>query len=193
MQMLYRMAMNMWQNIIGLVRPLAAAETEYTGFFGIQFWTLLFTWANLLILFLVMKKFLYKPVKKMLEARKNEVEETYRTAEEAKSNALDLKQEYEEHLKNAKEEAGELLRSATQKAQLRSEEIMAEAQQKSAGMLKRAEEQIAHEKKQAVNEIRNEISDMAIMAAEKVVAKELDKADHERLIEEFIGRTESLQ
>lgn len=185
----------MWENLTGLIGMLsasAAAEPEYAGFFGIEFWSLLFTWINLLILFLLMKRFLYKPVKKMLESRKNEVEQTYREADEAKENALSMQKEYEAHLQNAKEEAKELVRTATRKAQLRSEEIVAEAHEKSAGMIKRAEEQIENEKKQAVNEIKNEISDMALLAAEKVVGKELNKAEHERLIEEFIDSTDRL-
>ncbi len=185
---------HMWQNLTGLIGPMLAASTEpeYTGFFSIEFWSLLFTWINLLILVLLMKRFLYKPVKKMLEDRKKEVEQTYQEADEAKQNAVLMQQEYEEHLKNAKEEANELVRAATRKAQLRGEEIVAEAQAKSAGMIKRAEEQIENEKKQAVNEIKNEISDMALLAAEKIVSKELDKAEHERLIEEFIDSTDQL-
>lgn len=184
----------MWQNLTGLIGPMLAASTEaeYAGFFGIEFWSLLFTWINLLILVLLMKRFLYKPVKKMLEARKKEVEQTYKEADDAKQSALSMQQEYEAHLKNAKEEANELVRAATRKAQLRGEEIMAEAHEKSASMLKRAEEQIENEKKQAVNEIKNEISDMALLAAEKVIGKELDKTEHERLIEEFIDSTDSL-
>ena len=156
-------------------------------------WQILISLCNLLLLFLILKRFLYKPVKRVMAERKAMLDKQYAAAEEAQESALNLKQEYEEHLKNAKEEANELLRSATKKAQLRSEEILAEAQQKSAGLLKRAEEQIEHEKKQAVNEIKNEISDMAILAAEKVMEKELNQAEHERLIEDFIDRTENLQ
>ena len=159
---------------------------QFEGFFTINVWTLIFTWINLVILFLILKHFLYKPVKRMLEARKNEVEETYRAAEEAKASALSMQQEYETHLQNAKEEANELVRSATKKAQLRGEEIVAEAQERSAGLLKKAEEQIETEKKKAVNALKDEISDLALLAAEKVVDKELDRAEHERLIESFI-------
>ena len=170
----------------------ASAEQEHTGFFSVDFWGLIFTWANLVILFLIMKHFLYKPVKKMLEARKNEVEQTYREADEAKESALSMQREYEEHLKNAKEEANELMRSAARRAQNRGDEIVAEAQEKSAALLKQAEEQIGLEKKRAVNEIRSEISDLALMAAEKVVKKELDQAEQERLIREFIDETGQL-
>lgn len=183
----------MLQSITGVVAPMLAAapeEDKFLGFFGIDFWTLILMWGNLLILFFIVKKFLYKPVKKMLEARKTEVEETYRAAEEAKAGALTMQKEYETHLQNAKAEAEELVRTATKKAQSRSEEIVAEAQTKSAGMLKRAEEQIETEKKKAVNALKDEISGIALAAAEKVVEKELDGAEHERLIEAFIDQVE---
>lgn len=170
----------------------ASAEQEYTGFFSVDFWSLVFTWANLLILFLIIKHFLYKPVKKMLEARKNEVEQTYREADEAKEQALSMQKEYENHLRNAKEEANELMRTATRKAQQRGDEIVAEAREKSAVLLRQTEEQIGLEKKQAMNEMKSEISELALMAAEKMVGKELNQADQERLIEEFIDDTDRL-
>ena len=166
---------------------------NFEGFFTINVWTLIFTWVNLVLLILILKHFLYKPVKKMLEARKNEVEETYHTAEEAKISALSMQQEYETRLKNAKEEANELVRSATKRAQLRGEEIVAEAQERSVGMIKKAEEQIENDKKKAVNELKDEISGLALMAAEKVITKELNRAENERLIEEFIDSAEPLR
>ena len=164
----------MWESITGFFGSLFSPGGEYTGFFGIDFWQLLFTWGNLLILFLIIKHFLYQPVKKMLADRQSEVEETYRAAEEAKTSALAMQAEYEAHLKNAKEEAGELVRSATKKAQLRGEEIIAEAHQKSA-------------------EIKNDISDMAFLVAGQVVEKELDTKEHQRLIESFIDDIDDLQ
>ena len=183
----------MLESITCFFGELFSPGGEYTGFFGIDFWQLLFTWGNLLILFLIIKHFLYQPVKKMLADRQSEVEETYRAAEEAKTSALAMQAEYEAHLKNAKEEAGELVRSATKKAQLRGEEIIAEAHQKSAGILKKAEEQIENEKKKAVNEIKNDISDMAFLVAGQVVEKELDTKEHQRLIESFIDDIDDLQ
>lgn len=77
----------MWESITGFFGSLFSPGGEYTGFFGIDFWQLLFTWGNLLILFLIIKHFLYQPVKKMLADRQSEVEETYRAAEEAKTSA----------------------------------------------------------------------------------------------------------
>lgn len=149
-------------------------------------WTTVAIIINFFILFFILKHFLYKPVKKVLEDRQKEVEEIYQAAEEKIGSATQMKAEYEEKLAQAKETAGEIMKTATQRAQLRSDEIVTQAQEKTAAMLQRANDQIEQDKKKAVNEIKNEIADMAIGAAKQVVSKELSVADHEKLIEDFI-------
>ena len=69
-----------------------------------------------------------------------------------------------------------------------SEPILAEARAEAAALREKAEADIVSEKKKAVNEIKDEISDIAILIAEKVVEKEITPADHEKLIAQFIDR-----
>lgn len=149
-------------------------------------WTLVATLCNFAILFFVLKKFLYKPVKKVLDDRQAEVEQIYAEANEKNQHASDLKAEYTKKLNAAKETANELIKDAAAKAQSRSDEIISEAQEKSAAMVKRVSAQLEQDKKKAVNEIKNEIADLAIGAASQVVGKELTAKDHEKLIEDFI-------
>ncbi len=149
-------------------------------------WTPIAILCNFVILFFILKKFLYAPVKKILDAREEEVNQIYSSANEKNEAATSLKEEYEEKLAVAKETAGEIIKTATVKAQVRSDDMIAQAQEKSALLLKRASEQIEQDKKKAVNEIKNEIADLAIGAAAQVVNKELSSADHEKLIENFI-------
>lgn len=149
-------------------------------------WSLVFTLCNTLILFLLIKKFLFKPVNNMLEKRAEDVKSTYDAAEKAKNDAEALKQEYEQHLLSAKEEAGEIIKTASRKAQVRGEEIVNEAQTKAGAIMDKATTEIEREKKKAVNEIKDEISSMAIQIASKVVEREINETDHERLIEQFI-------
>ncbi len=149
-------------------------------------WTLVIQLCNTFILFLLLKKFLFKPVKAMIDAREAEVTGLYADANNAKEEALRMKEEYTQSLAGAKEEAGQIVKDACQKAQRRSDEIVLEAQNKASAMLSKAEAEIAQEKKKAFNEIKDEISDIAIMIAAKVVEKDIDQKDHEKLIEEFI-------
>ena len=156
--------------------------------FAIDLWKILFMLINLFLIYLILKRFLYKPVKKMFEMREQEVAETYQKADAAEAEAHQLKDQYEKKLSGAKTEAEEIVRSATRRAQLRSESMIGEAKDTVSNMMVRAEEQIESEKKKAVNEIKDEIADIALMAASNVLEKEMDAGDHKRLIDEFIDK-----
>lgn len=169
----------------------AAAEPVKTGdyfpFLTIDPVTMIATLINTLILFLVLKHFLFKPVNKILDERKKNVEETYRQADEKLTEAARLESEYTEKLANAKAESAEIVKNATKRAQTRSDEIIAEAKSEASSIIVKANADIEKEKKRAVNQIKDEISDIALAVAEKVVEKEIDPKDHERLIESFIS------
>lgn len=149
--------------------------------------TIVFVWINTAILFFVIKHFLFDRVNKILEERKNDIETSYKEADDAVSHAKELEADYNQKLAGAKEESAEIVRNAVKKAQKRSDEIIFAAKGEAEAVINKASAEIEREKKRAVNEIKDEISDIALMVAEKVVEKEIDKNDHERLIEEFIS------
>ena len=155
-------------------------------FFSIDLTTIVGTLANLLILFLVVKHFLFDKVNAILEARKTEVEKTYEEADQKLKNAEELEKEYTEKLSGAKEESAEIIKNATKKAQKRSDEIISEAQDEARSITVKANADIEKEKKRAVNQIKDDISDIAISIAEKVVSKEIDPKPHDELIDSFI-------
>ncbi|MBO7149096.1 MAG: F0F1 ATP synthase subunit B [Clostridia bacterium] len=165
-----------------------ADEPRFLDFVTIDVWTLIFTWGNLLILFLLMKKFLFKPVRKMMLDRENEVKEMYSDAEKSKNDADALKADYESRLSSAKQEAEEIVKNATRSATLKSEEIIADAQKNAAGIIARADKQIEAEKRNAENELKNEMSDLALSIASKVIEKEIDEDKHKELIDSFIEK-----
>ena len=72
------------------------------------------------------------------------------------------------------------------RAQLREEEILKEANEKAARTLERATEQVELEKKRAINEVKNEVSDLAIGIAAAVIERDVNKSEHESLIDDFI-------
>ncbi len=156
--------------------------------FAIDLWKILFMLINLLLIYLTFKKFLYGPVKKIFEMREKEVTETYDKAAAAEREAEELKDKYEKKLSSAKEEAQEIVASATKRAQLRSESIVNDAKETVSNMMARAQEQIESEKKKAVNEIKDGITDIALMAASAVLEKDMNTADHNKLIDEFIDK-----
>lgn len=153
---------------------------------SVNLWQILISLANLLVMFLILKHFLFKPVMKMMAARQAQVDKIYDDANEERSAAADMKQEYEQRLATAREEADGLVRNAVTTAQRRGDAIVAEANSQASHIKQKAEEEIALEKKQMLMNVRSEISDMAVSIASKVVEREIQKEDHENFMDEFI-------
>lgn len=160
--------------------------TGFESFVGIDPWTALFTFCNMMITFAVLKKFLFKPVKKMIDDRQAEIDIMYADADAAKQKAAELEQEYQQHLQSIRDERDTLLREATARAQKREEEIVGEARAEAATLRAAAEADIAQERKKAVNDLKNEIGGIAVDIAGKVVEREINETDHKALIDEFI-------
>ena len=158
----------------------------FEGFVGVNFWTMIFAWVNLFVLYLVLRKILFKPIKNMIDSRQKEVDDMYENAETSRKEAALMKAEYEEKMKRADEESEEILKKAVRKAQLREEEILHEANEKAARTMKRAEEQVELEKKRAINEVKDEVSDMAIGIAAAVLERDVNKKEHAAMIDDFI-------
>lgn len=156
------------------------------SFVTIDFWTMIFTWCNLLIMFLFLRKLLFHPVKNMIDKREQEIADIYKSAHDAKQQAEAMRADYEKRMSDTKEEANEILKLATLKAQTRATEIVEEAQAKATSVLQKADAEIEREKKNAINSLKNEVSGIAVSIASKVIEKDINEKDHEALIEKFI-------
>ena len=160
---------------------------KFESFVGVNFFTLIFAWANLLILYLVLRKILFRPIKGMIDSRQKEIDDMYESAEKDKSAAEAMRKDYEERLENAAEESEQMLRDAQRRALLKEEEILKEAAEQARRTKERAEEQIALEKRQAMNDIKDEVSAIAIQIAEAVVARDVAAEEQAELIDGFIA------
>ena len=151
-------------------------------------WQVVAQLLNTLILFLILNKILFVKVKEFIDARQMEVDKMYADADTAMAEAERLKNIYSESVAGARDEAQRIVTDARRSAQDQADAILAEARAEAAVLREKAEADIVSEKKKAVNEIKDEISDIAILIAEKVVEKEITPADHEKLITQFIDR-----
>ena len=158
----------------------------FESFVGVNVWTMIFAWCNLLILYLFLKKILFKPVKNMIDSRQKEVDDMFSEAESAKADAKEMKAQYEEKLSHAEEESEEILCTAQRRAQLKEEDILKEAQIEASRIRQRAEGEIELEKKRMLGEIKDEVSGMAIGIAAAVIGREVSEQEHKELIDEFI-------
>lgn len=161
--------------------------TGYESFMGVNFFTTLATLLNLLIVYFIMKKLLFKPVKKMIDDRQKEIDDQYADAAKDKADAAELKAQYETRLAEANAESDEILKEAHRKASIREEEILHDAQEKAARTIRRADAQIEMEKKRALNEIKDEVTDMAVGIASAVLSRDVKAEEHADLIDSFIG------
>ena len=136
--------------------------TGFESFVGVNPWTALFTFCNMLITFAVLRHFLFKPVKQMIDDRQQEIDKMYADAAQAKQKAAHLEEEYQQHLKDIKAEQDTMLREATARAQKREEEIVNAARTEAQALRMAAEAEVAQERKKAVNDLKNEIGGIAV-------------------------------
>lgn len=168
---------------------LFLSEKATQGLFELNdLWTLIFTWVNLLILYLVMKKFFFGKIQDMLDKRREEVDETYHKAETAESEANALKTEYDLKIAEATETAEAIVSNAVKTARAKETEIVSEARDKAAATMASAEAKIEIDRQKALNEVKEDISSMAVEIASKVIEREIQAQDHERLIDEMINQ-----
>ena len=153
---------------------------------SVNLWNTLLSLANLVIIFLILKKFLFKPVQKVMAERRNQVDKIYAEAGEDLNTAKGLKREYEQRLASARQEADSLIKTATQSAQRKSDQIVAEANSQASHVKQKAEEEIAQQKKQMLKDVRSEISELAVDIASKVVEREISQKDYDGFVAEFI-------
>lgn len=153
---------------------------------SVNIWQIVISLCNLLIMFFILKKFLFKPVQEMLAKRQSQVDAIYTEAESYRTSASDMKQEYEARMAGAREEADTLVRSAVENATRKSDAIVSEANAQASHIKKRAEEEIDREKQQMLTDVRGEISDLAVSIASKVVEREIDRKDYDSFVDDFI-------
>ena len=148
--------------------------------------TVIFAIINFCILVVGLKVFLYKPVCNMLDSRREEVINNLNSAEEAKLEAQKLKDEYAAQIQNARAEAQDIINQAAKIGEQTKADIVTEAREEASRLTAKAQAEIAREKTEALNEIRNEIADLAVLAASKVVGKTIDVADHQNMVDNFV-------
>lgn len=149
--------------------------------------TLIAQICNLFIQLLVVKIFFLDKIKAILDQRREAADKQITDAENAKAEALAIKDTYEKNMAQAKAKADDILLSAQRTANSRSEEIISQAQSAAAQIKSKASADIEMEKKKAINDAKNEISGLAMAIAGKVVERELNEGDQSALIDRFIN------
>ena len=158
---------------------------EFKPLIGLTY-EFIFQLVNTFLVFFLLKKLLFKPVLGIIEARENDIRENLAQGERAKKEGLTLKSEYEEKLSLAKEQGQEIIKQATLRAEQKEAEIISTAKQEAQSLKEKASKDVEQERQKVMNEIKSDISNIALLAASKVIEKDIDKSKHEELINNFI-------
>ena len=153
---------------------------------SVNLWQIIISLANLVIIYIIIKKFLFKPVEKVVEKRKNEIDMQYENASKAEQSAEENKNAWENKMKSAKEEAESIIKDAEAVAYNRGEKIVEQANEKADSIIRRAEKEAELEYKKSEEKIKKEIVDVSSMLAEKILDREIKEEDHHSFIESFI-------
>lgn len=141
---------------------------------------------NLLILYFLMKKFLFGRVNNIIKERQELINKQFEEAEEIKKQAEAKRQEYEDSLVNAKEESSQIIQEAKQKARTEYDRIVQSADEEAARKVQAAQKVIAEEKAKSIREMENEIESLVVSVATKVVGTEVSAENSQKLYDEFI-------
>lgn len=139
-----------------------------------------------ILLFVVIRIFLWKPITNILEKRREAMDEALEKAQESRDNAKALEDELATKLADAKEEIRILLNQAEKDGNLRRDQIINEAKEEAKRRLENLELELEQEKDSMQKEIRQEIIDIAFAAAEKIVAREIDQDKYMDVVEEIL-------
>lgn len=177
----------MYLNLLAeAVENTAAQGDNYLSFVDINPATIVFTLINTLIIFLLYRFLLHNKVMEMLEKRRVAVNAEMDAAEAARKEAEQAKADYDKRIQESKDEADKIVAAAVKKASDREAEIIADANANAARMKQQAQESIEQEKRRALNEVKDQISEVVVLAASKVCEKEISQQDNAELIESFL-------
>lgn len=154
---------------------------------GIVPWTFVAQIVNLFLTVFLVKKFLFGRVNDILQKRKELADAQLTDAAAAKAEAEQMKEQYEAGISNAREEAKAIVSAAAKSAAEKSETILLEAKQEAESIKAQATAEIEREKESAFAQMKDEIGDIAVNIAGKVIGREVSEEDHHKLIGDFLA------
>lgn len=153
---------------------------------SVNIWQILLSLANLLLIYVILKKLLWKPIQNVMKQRQDMVDKQFADAAEAEAKANEDKARWAEKLATADEEAATRIAAADETARRHGERVVAEAKEKAQGILRQAEAEAELERQKATASIRDEIADVSAELAEKMLEREIRVEDHRAMIASFL-------
>ncbi|QLK86510.1 F0F1 ATP synthase subunit B [Staphylococcus sp. 17KM0847] len=153
---------------------------------GVNIGDIIVTLATFIILLILLKKYAWGPLKQVMDDRERSINQDIDDAERAKVNAQQLEEENQKILKETQDEVHKIIEDAKLQARRQQEEIIHEANKRANGMIETAQSEIKSEKERALAEINNQVSELSVLIASKVLRKEISEQDQKALVEKYI-------
>lgn len=160
--------------------------TQVLDFISLVPWTMIAMIINLYLLYRIVRRFLFKPVQAIFKQRQQELDTIYSKANALEEKAQIAKDSYEKKLEDAAVESEQLLKQAKKTAQIEQKEMQKQAKEKAHHIIQKAQDNALQIEKNAAKQMQQDSSDMAIDIASILLEKEINKVDHERLIEQYL-------
>ncbi len=157
---------------------------------GINLPWLLAQLVNFILVLVILRMLVYKPVLAMFETRKQKIQESLDTAEKVKADAAQQQKEFDRKLDDARREAQAAAASAQQAAEKERQRIIAEAQQDAEKIRVAAKGELDYERKQMVSELRQQVIELSMIGAQRVIGGNLDDRKSRQLVENFLNEVE---
>lgn len=147
---------------------------------------------NFILLIFLLYRLLYKPVRTFLDNRTAEIEGQIKTAEENQAAAIALRKELEEQAKDSRRQARLFLDEATKRADALQTEMLEEAKAEAAALIRRAQEVTELERDKAWAELKEQVAELSLLLASKVITQSLDEQKHQELIRDTMEQLDVL-
>ncbi len=155
---------------------------------SVNIWQILFSLANLVILFLIIKKFLFGPVERMLKNRQEQLDSLYSDAEKSRQSAKDDELLWQSKMESADSEAKDIVENARKKANLKTDRLISKAKDDAEDILRQAEADARLEREKSTEAMKKEIVDISLALTEKILKREIDMDDHRKVIDDCLDR-----
>lgn len=156
-----------------------------------HFWSIFEAVANIIILFVLLRIFLFKPINKIKSERTNTIQNNLDSAEKAKEEAEELRQQYEDSISEAKEKANQIIIKAHEDAEAERSAIIKKSQEEADKIVADADKAIENERKRVLRQAQSQIADLAIEAASKIIGENVDDEKNRRLVDKFLSEEEA--
>ena len=146
---------------------------------------------NFAIVLLLLTKFAWNPLLKILAERQARIAGQIEAADQERLAAEKLRAEYQQQMQNAKSDAQSIMDKALKQADNTKDEIVASAREEHARLLEVAQEKIARERQQALEDIRSEVVSISVAAAAKIIGQSVDEKINAKLVDDFITQMDA--